>query len=161
MHDVKALVASEKILRRMVLEFKTAIVCPLVQNLALVPITEDLARELEIHFIESEEPWLINDMAAGVASAASRLSSANDVAYVSTEYFGGVGGQRAIVWRAERIVFQADNHTSSSAGWPNSPISRALRFMGVKAAEGEDEFDTIGLGKYRSTEEWGETSAQA
>jgi len=38
--------------------------------------------------------------------------------------------------------------------WPNSPISQALRMIGVVAEQGMDEFDTVGLGKHRKTHQW-------
>lgn len=157
MHDVKALIAPEATLRQMALEFKAAVVCPLVQNFALVPITDELAKELKARVVEPEESLRVPDMAAGVASLASRFSRAGTVAYVSTEYFGGAGGQDALVWRDGSVVFRAEDNED----WPNSPISQALRFLGVKATDGQDEFDTVQLGKHRSTEEWAETYAQA
>jgi hypothetical protein len=38
--------------------------------------------------------------------------------------------------------------------WPNSPISQALRIIGVVAEQEMDEFDTVGLGKHRETHRW-------
>lgn len=40
--------------------------------------------------------------------------------------------------------------------WPNSAISQAIRKLGIMAAEGKDEFDTVGLGRYRKTHRWAE-----
>ncbi len=62
-------------------------------------------------------------------------------AVVMTEYFGGVGEQWAATYRVpglEPVV----------AG----SIDEALRVLGVTTATGEyDEFDTVGLGDFRST----------
>jgi hypothetical protein len=38
---------------------------------------------------------------------AKRLSHAGAVAYIETDYFGGVGGQAAMVWRAGEVVMPA------------------------------------------------------
>lgn len=35
-----------------------------------------------------------------------------------------------------------------------SPISRALARLGVTRAGARDEFDAVGLGRHRSTENW-------
>ena len=40
---------------------------------------------------------------------------------------------------------------SNSAQWP---FSRALRELGVARGDAFDEFDAVGLGKYRNTEDW-------
>ncbi|MFI9393056.1 hypothetical protein ACIG53_19440 [Streptomyces bauhiniae] len=47
-------------------------------------------------------------------------------------------------------------HAPEGEAFPaeGSPISRALRRLGVIAAAGEDEFATVGLGRRRDTEDW-------
>ena len=36
----------------------------------------------------------------------------------------------------------------------SNPINQALKMMGVKAKPGMDEFDTVGLGRYRTNEDF-------
>lgn len=60
-------------------------------------------------------------------------------AIVETDYFGGVGSQWAQVYRGFTL---ADENISQ--------ISPALKFLGVPCEAGMDEFDTVGLSKYRS-----------
>ncbi|WP_378736720.1 hypothetical protein [Nocardia brasiliensis] len=63
-------------------------------------------------------------------------------ALVVTDYFAGMGDQGAVV---------------SIDGGPIRPvadINDALRALGVTAAEGLDEFDTVGLGNHRSTPDY-------
>jgi hypothetical protein len=69
------------------------------------------------------------------------------VAYVETDYFGGAGGQAAAVWRGGTIWME---RRSDGSG----PINEALRLLGVRPTPGEDEFDTLGLGRHRSNEDW-------
>jgi hypothetical protein len=80
----------------------------------------------------------------GPEDAAQRmadLSHRGPVAYVEAEYFGGVGEQRATLWRdgvAEDLP----------------ALNEALRALGVRRTGGRDEFDTIGLGRHRTTQDW-------
>lgn len=59
-------------------------------------------------------------------------------AVIMTDYFGGVGEQWGIAFEGERAL--------TSVGTVNA----ALRELGVARAGGLDEWDTIGLGSYRS-----------
>jgi len=69
---------------------------------------------------------------------------------IETDYFGGFGEQSAKLFRGKEIIFEGD----SQFGGIGYPINHALRMMGVKAKEGMDEFDTIGLGNYRTNEDF-------
>ncbi|MFM0287443.1 hypothetical protein [Paraburkholderia megapolitana] len=158
MHDVQALIAADSLLAGLPARFASAVVCPLVQGLVLVPVTDALARELpdagpEIAASSSLSSWEV-DIAQGVATFASQLSAAGLIAYISTEFFGGRGGQDALVWANGRIVLALRSNEDNALPWPNTPVSQALRFMGIKADAGKDEFDTVGLGRHRSTRSW-------
>lgn len=58
---------------------------------------------------------------------------------ILTDYFGGVGNQYA------NIFIGSDNANRNV-----TTINQALRFLGVPAKNGQDEFDTIELGKIRT-----------
>ncbi|MFC4062946.1 hypothetical protein ACFOWE_32090 [Planomonospora corallina] len=60
-------------------------------------------------------------------------------AIIQTEYFAGAGGQWAAAFAGERRL------TGDRAS-----INEALAALGVRAAAPADEFDTIGLGRFRS-----------
>ena len=93
------------------------------------------------------------ELADGLQALAIELSQDCPVAYVTTFYFGGQGGQNALVWDKGRLRFSPATR-GYNQGWPNSPISQALRMIGVVAERGMDEFDTLGLGKHRETHQW-------
>jgi hypothetical protein len=75
------------------------------------------------------------------ARRAARLSDAGPVAWVEAEYFGGVGEQHAVVWR-------------HGVGEEVGTINAALQALGVRRSGDHDEFDTLGLGRYRATADW-------
>jgi hypothetical protein len=60
-------------------------------------------------------------------------------AAISTDYFGGVGSQRAAVYRGAETLRE------------RCSINEALRMLGVPRRDADDEFDTLGLGAFRST----------
>lgn len=72
------------------------------------------------------------------------------VAYITTDYFGGPGYQTAKVYDNNKLVY--DQSDEDEMDYRCEPINNALRMMGVDAKNNYDEFDTIGLSKYRSNE---------
>jgi hypothetical protein len=156
MHDVKALVAQVSALREAAKGLASAVVCALPQGYGLIPITDRLACELAGKF--ENTPGLVPDMAPGVSGLAVEAAKHSPVVYTSTEYFGGTGGQDALLWEQGELRAK---FLSSEIGdvWPNSPISQALRAIGVKADAKEDEFDALGLGNHRCTEGWASAHA--
>ena len=79
----------------------------------------------------------------GLVDLLTTLSRRAPVAYIETDFFGGVGRQSATAYVDGSAVYTGD---SSAAG----PINEALRVIGVKTAQGTDEFDALGLGRLRS-----------
>jgi len=71
------------------------------------------------------------------------------IAYIRTRYFGGDGEQVAGIWENGQIVMGP--LISATPG----PINAALKKMGVPLDAGAvDEFDSLGLGRYRSVEDF-------
>ena len=154
MHDVQALISSHEGLSGTVAEVQGAVICPLPSGFSLLPVTRELLVGLhQARFVVPSATPPLSELSTEVHALALQLSLQSPVAFVSTEYFGGSGGQDAIAWVNGQVVF-----SPATAGynreWPNSPISQALRRIGVVALEGKDEFDTVGLGAHRSTERW-------
>ena len=159
MHDVDALIAKVDDLTAAVRRFGTAIVCSLAQGFSLLPITEALEKELVVHRSGAKDLVTkpLRYLSYEVQALAVEISHRTPVAYISTYYFGGQGGQDAVVWDKGSVRFSPSTKGYSQV-WPNSPISQALRMIGVIAAEGQDEFDSLGLGKHRKTNKWAEAA---
>ena len=71
------------------------------------------------------------------------LSSNPRYAIIMTEYFAGMGNQYANVFINDK---NGDEQVST--------INQALKFLGVVAVPGKDEFDTVGLSSIRSQPEY-------
>ena len=63
------------------------------------------------------------------------------LAYVETDYFGGVGTQAGVLYENGRI--------SIAPRRGDGTINILLRELGVWCARGKDEFDSLNLGRYR------------
>lgn len=70
------------------------------------------------------------------------------VAYITTDYFGGPGHQTAKLYDCGKKIYDEDDEYKHEV----NPINDVLKLMGIIRKDGMDEFDTIGLSKYRSNE---------
>lgn len=89
--------------------------------------------------------WREEDKAEDVAR---RLSSGM-VGYLTTDYFGGAGEQSASFFN-----FAENKGTYEAHFSVDSSINKVLAMMGLIRGAQFDEFDTLGLGGYRSNEDF-------
>ena len=111
MHEIKALIAKSSELAAGTRRLGCAIVCPLVQGFSLLPITEDLAKELAVNRSEAKaslgEP--MPDLSNGLRALAIDISHDTPVAYIATFYFGGQGRQEAARLGQGQLAIFADH----------------------------------------------------
>ncbi|HEX2081502.1 MAG TPA: hypothetical protein VHG08_27610 [Longimicrobium sp.] len=123
-------------------------VIPLAQDVCMVPLTTALCGQ----FGDAERPWLyehhgeFTHLPEGLVPRLRELSRRGRVAYVEAEYHGGDGEQRSIVWEGGELRSEAEE--SSRA------INSALVSLGVTRTDDADHFDTLGLGRHRSVDDW-------
>jgi hypothetical protein len=163
MHWIQVVVSSTGVLKRALEHLPSAVICQLEQGLALIPITDEVESDLRSCHFDSLHKVVPHsgEIAQGVAELASRLSARSPVLYLATYIHGGTGGQDAIVWKDSQVVLSIGDDEDNMSKWPDSPISRALRHVGVTVRPDQDEFDAIGLGRFRSNESWAEAYAKA
>jgi hypothetical protein len=115
---------------------------PLDDRLVLVALTQPLCARLDgsasdvLPGWEVVTPRLIEQLRATIASP---------FAVVETEYFGGQGCQRAGAWHRERTLVAA--HESANA------VSVALAALGVSRGSALDEWQAVGLVRFRSNDD--------
>src|SRR5438046_155998 len=134
MHDVQALIAKSDALAEAARRHESAVVCPLVQGFALLPITDAFDRELAAGAspLAAQLPQPIRGLSAPLHALALAISRDAPVAYITTGYFGGQGGQDALVWQDRALRFSPAT-PGYQGSWPDTPISQALRLIGVVA----------------------------
>lgn len=129
-HNVSGLIAK----RAPLIEAAAApwVVAPLAQGFGIA-VRDDVAAY-------PEEP--LPDEITALAVAVTRMTP---VAAIITAYFGGEGSQAAAAWRGSETL---------AYGEAGDAINKALEFIGVSAGDARDAFDAVGLGWFRSNENW-------
>lgn len=156
-YELQALIGTLELLRVAAAEVPAARVVALAQGMALIPVTSGVLAALQG---DGSVLKPVGGSGFGWHSDGFELrlaawSKAGPIACVEAEYYGGSGTQRAVVWENGRIVLGPLAIGEFEPAPADTPISQALRRLGVRTEEGRvDEFDSVGLGAYRSTGEW-------
>jgi hypothetical protein len=109
----------------------------------VVPVGDDafdaLVAERGASSAVGNEFWRLT---VNLMDLARECSVHGPIAYVETDYFGGAGVQGAAAWvdGEARLPPTVEEH---------SVVNAALRMIGLRAEDGFDEFDTLGLGRTR------------
>jgi len=142
-YTLQALVADEATIRKAAPP--DVVVVPLPQGKAMIPLSDELREARDISFLPLTDEGAA-EVPDGITVIAEAIAKAGRVAYVEAEFFGGDGIQACATWDATLRA----SHPLVDAG----AINTALRFLGVKVGDHHDEFDALGLGRQRATEDW-------
>ena len=126
-------------------QFDKAIKVEIGQGISLIPMTKDLFNQIN-EFIASAPIDSFEYLTENIESKILLAIGDRQFSYIEAEYFGGTGGQIAIIWQ--------NNKRQEILNLGSGRINQVLRQFGVIANNEKDEFATLGLGLHRSTEEW-------
>lgn len=151
-HYVTAVITRTPAVERILAEHPGLCSIFLRDGLHLIPLEDEDMDSFGIEFSPQKAagftylcPELENLLAA--------WSSGAQLVYLETAYFGGIGDQAAIAWQDGVLL-----PPTPLSG--NDSINRALASIGVvPTAAGEDEFEHVGLHRYRETCDWKEAAA--
>src|SRR5262249_13179850 len=106
-YDLEALIGKGT-LAAVPLRYRTARLLPLRHELWLLPLTSAFYAELSAQRPAEQTPhveWVGEvSVARDLAELTRRLSEKEPVAYVEAHFFGGSGGQSAIVWQQGQVL---------------------------------------------------------
>lgn len=145
MYSLYALLGRSDALVDRPLDFPSAALVHLGGGVGMVPFTESLIDEMRARDARGPVAPFEFLLPAGWEWA-RRLSARTVVAYVEAEYIAGEGTESALVWRDEEVV----QGPTSGVG----AVRAALRMLGVSSSGGRDEFEVVGLGRFRTPSEW-------
>lgn len=156
MYTLEAFFASYKTLKPTLELFPSATLVQLPQNIGMVPVDGYLLRDLEVYYqgetkvtrpeTQQFSPSIHPDferLIVGVEKLAQHLSHKGMVVYVEVTFTGGYGGHHTMLWE-----------NGKRAGDPGKCINEVLHLLNVVPHPNLDEFDTLELGRYRSTRQW-------
>ena len=119
----------------------------LTPQLSLLPLTDEVIIAAKaVAGVPSRDAQDRVPLPPLLVAWARHTSRDRAVAYLAAEFFGGVGKQFSIVWSGGEIVLGPQRAPDA--------INQALRLLGVKVIEDRDEFDSVGLGRHRHTDQW-------
>lgn len=152
-YTLEAIIGSAGALRAAVSHLPAAVLVPLAQDLALVPMTDELFDAVTDGTTQNVLGFWA--LPGGFDRELTSWSSAGPVGYVEADFFGGVGSQRSALWVAGELVF-GPLHVGPGEPFPpeGSPIAQMLARLGVERDGHRDEFEAIGLGRHRETADW-------
>lgn len=139
---LNALIAPRVIFDARVSNIAAARIVRLAQGMSMIPVTDLLYDEIG----DGGALGYFAKLSPGIEQWALSLSARGLISYVEAEFFGGVGRQSALVWRDGKRMLGPLHATDA--------IDQALRLLGVSATADSDEFDALGLGAHRETDEW-------
>mgnify|MGYP001160707403 CR=1 FL=1 len=113
-------------------------------GLSLIPIPYDFDEEERFPFLPLLESH--SGLGSEILDLCLKLSADTKLAYVEAMYHGGQGTQ------ANQLFMNGQEVTESKTG--DSAINEALSWIGVLRAGDQDEFDVVGLGMHRDTNDW-------
>jgi len=147
-HFIQAMIGSKRVLDWLQQRFERSCVIELSQGLFLLPIFDGLFDESRRSNADAYtfEDFQFEFLSPAIIALLIEASQEETVAYIGTEYHGGAGNQGAVVARAGTIVL------APIVG--DDTINSALRLLGATKGLAYDEFDAVGLSRFRSNEDW-------
>jgi hypothetical protein len=84
----------------------------------------------------------------------SQLSAYGPIGYIEVEFFGGAGEQASVLWQNQKTIFgpllSEHSYDKEAAG----AVNQLLQFLGVEKLDYYDEFEALGLSRFRNSEDW-------
>lgn len=116
----------------------------LPQGFGMILMTDRLLRDVEELAEVSDEIVFpeLDRFTEAVRELMERYSPHTKLAYIETDYFGGTGTQGGLLYENGRVAV-APRAAESGV------INALLAELGVWREPGKDEFDSLGLGRYR------------
>ncbi|PJZ41699.1 hypothetical protein CH370_09680 [Leptospira kmetyi] len=145
MHIVQGFLITEKSVKKFKEFNSKAKIIDLESDLKFIPLSDVLLNKISSSASpEIGKAYLYNEM---IQTFLKDLSISGKVMYFETEYFGGSGGQCSEVFENGKTISVYSENKSS--------INDGLKYFGIVVESGSsDEFEAVGLNRFRTTEEW-------
>ena len=118
----------------------------LMDDILMIPLTNELYSFIISKYEQKFNVVWFDYLNLSLYDIIKESSKLGKICYVEAEYFGGKGSHSSIAFKDNCEVFREIEIVGS--------IDKALKHIGVLTINDKDEFDSIGLGKYRDTESW-------
>lgn len=143
-HCIQVIIGTHAAIQNIANDWIYAQEIELPQGYGMIFLTNALLDDItELFDIPDEEFGypMLNYFTVAADQLLQEYSFRTKLAYVETDYFGGVGTQAGVLYENGRISIEP----CSGAG----TINLLLKELGVWCVPGKDEFDSLNLVKYR------------
>lgn len=161
MHCIRGFIGKEQIIKTLADNWVNADIIPLMQEVSMVFLKDDLYDDIDelIHSnLEIDYDKFFRYFSPSIYELMRQVSHNGKLAYIETDYIGGIGSQSAILFENEIIKIKPHKTESfwdeKSNNYIHKPegdkaINIVLNELGIYKVNGKDEFDSIGLANYR------------
>ena len=144
-YTLKAYIGRKESLTPILEKYTESKLVELNSDISMIPLTEELFDEINQMEI-STKLMGFEFLNQNIENRILKVIGSKEVAYVESEFFGGEGGHIGLIWKNGERAFTSDLNIQS--------MNEILKRLGVQKTTFKDEFDSIGLGQYRQTEDW-------
>ena len=142
-HCIRAIIGAHEAIQKITDDWLCVSEVKLPQGFGMVFLTDRFLEEVE-ELMELSDELICPELeyfSEAAADLLERYSFRTKLAYVETDYFGGVGTQAGVLYENGSIKIEP----RKAAG----TINILLRALGAWCKPGKDEFDSLDLGKHR------------
>jgi hypothetical protein len=157
-YSLEAFIAREHLLHGVVTSYEYTEIISVQQGFCLLLNTDEFHDEVmdknpRDHKTPYPEFWKLS---LELSTFGVIASVQGPVAYIEADFFGGPGTQASIVWDRGRVRLKPNKRyfRHDKVKLDRMPINQALRMLGVKRGNHIDEFEALGLDRYRHTNQW-------
>ncbi len=142
-HCIRAVIGTHETVQKISEDWVCANEIVLPQGFGMVLLTNRLFEDIEALTESSGEQCFseLDFFDESGSELLERYSFHAKLAYIETDYFGGVGTQAGILYENGKVAIAPRRAPGT--------INILLRALGVWCEPGKDEFDSLGLWKYR------------
>lgn len=147
-HNISAIIGRRNTIQKLADTWIDASVIELPQEFAMVFLTDTLIESIEeLNHISDDFccPELCN-FSIIAEQLLQEFSLHTRLAYIETDYFGGVGTQGGVLYEDGKILIKPRSGEGT--------INELLKELGVSCMSGLDEFDSLKLGNYRHMQDY-------
>jgi hypothetical protein len=142
---LQAFIGKEKDVTSVFRRFNSVIIHDLEQGISVITLTEKLFYEIT-NSTPSENIPGFEYLTSSLETNVLKIVGSVAIGYVEASYWGGEGNQSGVIWQnGERIFFSINEQ---------DVINKVLRYFGVSADKGYDEFDTLRFSLLESQRDW-------
>ena len=142
---LSAFLGQKEVLESIQIHYENLKIIELKQELSICLMTDELFDEVN-QSTPSPDVYHFDFLNENVEEIILRLIGNKKLAYVESEYNGGQGGHSGILWEnGKRLEIYK---------YSDESMNKVLQRFNISKEKGKDEFDSIELGRFGSTDQW-------